>query len=80
MKNRATNLFIMLSIFGMSILSVTASAREKSNPSGSPSACVFSTDEAVADLFRKWNLALASLDSAKVAALYWPNAVLLPTV
>ncbi len=38
------------------------------------------TDQAVADLFRAWNLALASKDSAKVAALYWSNAVLLPTV
>jgi len=38
------------------------------------------TDQAVADLFRSWNLALASKDSTKVAALYWSNAVLLPTV
>jgi uncharacterized protein (TIGR02246 family) len=48
------------------------------SPSGGP--CVMATDQAVADLFRSWNLALASKDSAKVAALYWPNAVLLPTV
>ena len=42
--------------------------------------CVTATEEAVADLFRKWNLSLATLDSSKVAALYWPGGVLLPTV
>lgn len=42
--------------------------------------CVVATDEAIAELFRTWNLALASLDPARVASLYWPNAVLLPTV
>jgi len=42
--------------------------------------CVTATEEAVADLFRKWNLSLATLDSSKVAALYWPDGVLLPTV
>lgn len=42
--------------------------------------CVAATDEAIAELFAKWNLALASLDATKVAALYWPDAVLLPTV
>jgi uncharacterized protein (TIGR02246 family) len=42
--------------------------------------CTVANDEAIADLFRRWNLALASLDSSRVAALYWPDAVLLPTV
>lgn len=38
-------------------------------------------DEAkVAAMFDQWNLALATLDPAKVTARYWPNAVLLPTV
>jgi uncharacterized protein (TIGR02246 family) len=60
-----------------------AAATERGTPksktsSGGP--CVMATDQAVADLFRAWNLALASKDSAKVAALYWSNAVLLPTV
>lgn len=58
-----------------------AQARSTSK-TAAPSAntCVMADDAAVADLFRKWNLALATLDSSKVAALYWPNAVLLPTV
>jgi uncharacterized protein (TIGR02246 family) len=34
----------------------------------------------VAAMFDQWNLALATLDPAKVTARYWPNAVLLPTV
>lgn len=59
----------------------TAHAKTAPTPSATAGgACVIANDEAVAELFRKWNLALASLDSAKVAALYWPNAVLLPTV
>jgi uncharacterized protein (TIGR02246 family) len=61
--------------------SVTAAERGAPNSkNSSPGPCVMATDQAVADLFRTWNLALASKDSAKVAALYWPNAVLLPTV
>lgn len=61
----------------------SAVAAERGTPkskSASGGPCVMATDQAVADLFRSWNLALASKDSAKVAALYWPNAVLLPTV
>lgn len=58
-----------------------AGARTSAAPVATSSgSCVVATDEAVAELFRNWNLALASLDSARVAALYWPNAVLLPTV
>lgn len=49
-------------------------------PKPAANTCVVANDEAIADLFRRWNLALASLDSSRVAALYWPNAVLLPTV
>ncbi len=62
----------------------TRLAKPKATPSGAASAtsatCVLATEEAVTDLFRKWNLSLATLDSSKVAALYWPDAVLLPTV
>jgi hypothetical protein len=43
-------------------------APKSKNSSGGP--CVMATDQAAADLFRAWNLALASKDSAKVAALY----------
>ena len=42
--------------------------------------CAQLTDSEVENLFSKWNLALASLDSKRVAGLYWPDAVLLPTV
>lgn len=42
--------------------------------------CSNLTDSGVAEMFGKWNLALASLSSSRVAALYWPDAVLLPTV
>lgn len=42
--------------------------------------CVMATTESIDGLFRTWNLALATLDSGRVAALYWPDAVLLPTV
>lgn len=46
-----------------------------------PSAnCPQLTDSDVGALFSKWNLALASLDPKRVAGLYWPDAVLLPTV
>ncbi|MFM8844754.1 MAG: SgcJ/EcaC family oxidoreductase [Gammaproteobacteria bacterium] len=59
----------------------TGLAKTKAAPAGVASGtCVMATEEAVADLFRKWNLSLATLDSSKVAALYWPDAVLLPTV
>lgn len=70
----------------LAITSVTPAAGQSepknSGKSNTPTdnRCVSATDEAVAELFRKWNLALASLTSAKVAALYWPDAVLLPTV
>lgn len=58
-----------------------AEARSTSSPATNVgSGCVVATDENIADLFRKWNLALSTLDSARVASLYWPNAVLLPTV
>ncbi|MBM4192499.1 MAG: SgcJ/EcaC family oxidoreductase [Gammaproteobacteria bacterium] len=60
-----------------------AVAAERGTPKSNSSSggpCVMATDQAVADLFRSWNLALASKDSTKVAALYWSNAVLLPTV
>lgn len=58
-----------------------AEARSTSSPAANVGgACVVATDENIADLFRKWNLALSTLDSARVASLYWPNAVLLPTV
>lgn len=43
-------------------------------------ACVTATDADVAALFDKWNLTLTTLDSGKVADLYWPDGVLLPTV
>ena len=42
--------------------------------------CKLADDAAVAALFERWNVALASLDASRVAALYWDDAVLLPTV
>jgi uncharacterized protein (TIGR02246 family) len=36
--------------------------------------------EAIAGLFDRWNEALATLNPATVADMYWPDAVLLPTV
>lgn len=42
--------------------------------------CTMATADSMDGLFRSWNLALATLDPQKVAALYWPDAVLLPTV
>lgn len=42
--------------------------------------CEVADDAAIAALFEKWNFALASLDAPRVAALYWDDAVLLPTV
>ena len=42
--------------------------------------CTMATADSMDGLFRSWNLALATLDPKKVAALYWPDAVLLPTV
>lgn len=65
----------------ISVSADDADARTTATPAATAGgSCVVATDEAVAELFRKWNLALASLDSARVTALYWPNAVLLPTV
>lgn len=55
-------------------------AKAASTAKASAGSCTVANDEAVADLFRRWNLALASLDSSRVAALYWSDAVLLPTV
>lgn len=45
-----------------------------------PAKCAVASDADVVALFDKWNLTLTTLDSAKVANLYWPDAVLLPTV
>jgi len=42
--------------------------------------CTRATNDSMDELFRSWNLALATLDPKRVAALYWPDAVLLPTV
>ncbi len=56
----------------------TAAQSAKMDPA--PTACVYAKESEVADLFSSWNLALASLDPAKVTAMYWPDAVLLPTV
>ena len=54
----------------------TAAQSAKMDPA--PTACVYAKESEVADLFSSWNLALASLDPAKVTAMYWPDAVLLP--
>ena len=42
--------------------------------------CTRATNDSMDELFRSWNLALATLDPKRVVALYWPDAVLLPTV
>lgn len=42
--------------------------------------CTRATNGSMDELFRSWNLALATLDPKRVVALYWPDAVLLPTV
>lgn len=42
--------------------------------------CAPITDDGVAELFDRWNASLATLDSAKVAANYAENAILLPTL
>jgi len=58
----------------------TAMAAQSTKPDPAPTACTYATESEVADLFSSWNLALASLDPARVTAMYWPDAVLLPTV
>ena len=42
--------------------------------------CQTISNDEVARLFDRWNAALQSLDPARVAANYGPNAILLPTV
>ncbi|MFM2109260.1 MAG: SgcJ/EcaC family oxidoreductase [Steroidobacteraceae bacterium] len=74
-----------VSLFMLSACAATTGlAKTKAASAGAAGAtsstCAMATEEDVADLFRKWNLSLATLDSSKVAALYWPDAVLLPTV
>jgi uncharacterized protein (TIGR02246 family) len=58
----------------------TAMAAQSAKADPAPTACVYATTSEVAELFSSWNLALASLDPARVTAMYWPDAVLLPTV
>eukprot|EP00798_Chlamydomonas_sp_ICE-L_P029674 gene29674-biopygen4297 len=48
--------------------------------SGMPEAVVDNDLEEVARQFDRWNASLQTLDAAKVAAMYAPTAVLLPTV
>eukprot|EP00798_Chlamydomonas_sp_ICE-L_P029680 gene29680-biopygen4302 len=48
--------------------------------SGMPEAVVDNDLEEVAKQFDRWNASLQTLDAAKVAAMYAPTAVLLPTV
>ncbi|MFZ9477680.1 MAG: SgcJ/EcaC family oxidoreductase [Gammaproteobacteria bacterium] len=55
-------------------------AAQAAKPETSASTCTFATESNVVDLFSAWNLALASLDPARVTSMYWPDAVLLPTV
>lgn len=57
-----------------------ASQAKTTAPAPAAGACQMADDDAIAALFERWNLALASLDSSRVAAMYWPDAVLLPTV
>jgi uncharacterized protein (TIGR02246 family) len=47
---------------------------------GAPVAVVQPSEAAITSLFTQWNAALATGDPQKVADLYAPNAVLLPTV
>jgi uncharacterized protein (TIGR02246 family) len=47
---------------------------------GAPVAVVQPSEATIASLFTQWNAALATGDPQKVADLYAPNAVLLPTV
>lgn len=57
-----------------------AAAAVPAASSGPAPRCAPIDEGKVAAMFDQWNLALASLDPAKVTARYWPNAVLLPTV
>ncbi len=49
-------------------------------PAGAAAAPARPTEQQIADLFPQWNAALATGDPQKVADLYAPDAVLLPTV
>jgi uncharacterized protein (TIGR02246 family) len=49
-------------------------------PGGAEAAPARPTQQQIADLFPQWNAALATGDPQRVADLYAPDAVLLPTV
>ena len=42
--------------------------------------CYSLTEKEVRDLYKRWNAALQSRNSATVADEYWPQSVLLPTI
>lgn len=64
----------------LAVAPVGASQAKTAASAPAAGSCQMADDDAIAALFEKWNLALASLDSSRVAAMYWPDAVLLPTV
>lgn len=74
-------LMAALSVVGLLVPFAVAHARTTTPTPANPTlGCPMADDIAVAALFERWNLALATLDSSRVAGLYWPDAVLLPTV
>lgn len=77
---------------GLAVLAVVATAGCSSGPAPTPSTqqaqqaqqaqqfATLPTQQEIGALFPQWNAALATGDPQKVADLYAPNAVLLPTV
>jgi uncharacterized protein (TIGR02246 family) len=90
MKNGRRDLFTTAVILLLSTAPAMVSPVSAATHTNAPAAkaadstpgsnCPQLTDSEVGGLFSKWNLALASLDPKRVAGLYWPDAVLLPTV
>jgi len=58
----------------------TAEAAPASQPRSAQSTPALPSQQEIAGLFDQWDQALATLDAAKVADRYAPDAVLLPTV
>ena len=67
---------------GIAILALTISVASCSSDTSSDSedSCVRASDSELDALFTSWNDALVSGDASRVAALYRPDAILLPTL
>ena len=71
---------IMVTAAAVTAVAAGCGTGTAATPTGAAAAPARPTEQQIAGLFPQWNAALATGDPQKVADLYAPDAVLLPTV